>query len=98
MGQYNVKKIFFISFAIIAAIFIYWWRFNLAQKEITLASVDPRLGEKVEIYGIIDNDPETGDKNIKFILKSDDNKRYLVIAGLGESFQYGEKVIVEGSL
>src|SRR3989338_1395923 len=98
MGQYNVKKIFFISFAIIAAILIYWWRFNLAEKEITLASVDPRLEEKVEISGMINNNPEEGNKSIKFVLKSDDNKRYLVTTNLGDSFYYGEKVKVRGKL
>src|SRR3990167_5738305 len=96
--EHNIKKIFFTTLAIIAAIFIFWWRFSLAQNEIKLARNDLRLGEEVVIAGIINNDPETGDKNIKFVLKSEDDQRYLVTAELGKEFHYGEKIIVSGKL
>ncbi|HEY4715044.1 MAG TPA: ComEC/Rec2 family competence protein [Candidatus Paceibacterota bacterium] len=96
--EHNIKKIFFTTLAIIAAIFIFWWRFSLAQNEIKLARNDLRLGEEVVIAGIINNDPEKGDKNIKFVLKSKDDRRYLVTAELGKEFHYGEKIIVSGKL
>lgn len=82
----------------LAAVFIYRWRFNLAERELAQASADPRLGTKVEISGMIDNDPQEGDKSVKFILKSDDGKKYLATAGLGESFHYGQKLKVRGKL
>ena len=98
MEKHNVKRIFLISLAIIAAIFVYWWRFNLAQNKIKIASVDSRLGEKAEVIGMIDNDPEEGVKNIKFVLKSEDHKRYLVTADLGQVFHYGQVLKVRGNL
>lgn len=97
MEKFNVKKLLTI-FAILAAIFIYWWRFNLAQDELKIARSNPKLGEEQVIVGMINNDPEEGDKNTKFVLKSEIGERYLVSADLGQDFEYGEKLVVVGKL
>lgn len=98
MEKYNIRKILLISLAIIAATLIFWWRFNLSERELSMARIDSRLESKVAILGMIDNDPESGDKSIKFILKSKDHKRYLITADLGQKFHYGQKIIAEGKL
>ena len=60
-----------------------------------------QVGEKVELTGIIVDEPDIRENNQKLVIEiknSEDKVKILVTVGYDENFQYGDEVMVKGKL
>lgn len=97
------KNIFAIIFAVFLLTFsLGIFRFHSLdvahhKAEQKLASI---VNEKIELTGVVVDDPIKNNKNTKLIVKLKEYKdvKILVFANLGEDFEYGDEVSVYGKL
>lgn len=60
--------------------------------------IESLVGEKVDLTGIITDEPAVKDQTVQLIIKEEFGSKILVSTGLFPSFKYGDKISVVGKL
>jgi competence protein ComEC len=94
----NPRKILIVSLAI-AAVLLYGWRLNLAIRAMN-APYDSRVGEEIELTGIVSSLPEREKFSLKLTVRPDGGEKifFLVRTAYQGEIKYGDLVKFSGRL
>lgn len=99
-GQFKAKeKILILSIALFIFSFsLGVLRYEIKDKQTKYVNLENSLGQKVNIKGIILDEPSIKDQGVQLIVKEDSGAKILISAGLFPEFRYGDLISVTGKL
>ncbi|MDB5253986.1 MAG: Competence protein ComEC [Parcubacteria group bacterium] len=74
-----------------------WWRFQQKDFHLLNPVLENAVDSKITLEGVVISEPEHRDKDLRFVLKTNEDKM-LVKTNLYSEIEYGDRVKIEGKL